>query len=390
MKNSAKIYTNATGGSLNLSTSNTTKAVLATNNKAQYFAEQAKKYRDEAKYYSEQNSDVSPEDLETLRLNMLLQIDSKQPLGAYALKNELPQNLSELNNDTEYATESQVNAVLPSKADNNGKFLYTDGENVSWENISGYSLFDIKVVDRILVGTDAIGWALQGSLVTNTYPQAIAKIADLYAEATDTVFNGISCKLTADGRYVASIEHQSAINELYQAEGISEFYIYDSLNGQFYLPQPFNIANKYVYYRVGDTPVNNTLVDVGNVLSDLSEISVIKMNADHSNDNNVYLKEVFEKDGSFYRVWSDGFCVQGAKYFSEKSLAGNNTFTLLKEFADTTYCVFAQQAGKATSGGTPLYVMSESITTTSFVIDANSGWTGIYWQACGYLKEGEY
>lgn len=53
---------------------------------------------------------------------------------------------------------------------------------------SPFSLFDTKIVDRILTGNEAIGWALQGSLVTNTYPDAVSKIKQEYNEGTNEIY----------------------------------------------------------------------------------------------------------------------------------------------------------------------------------------------------------
>ena len=68
MNNRITINAGANGGSLEIAIPNSAQAITATNNRAQYFASQAQKYRDEAKnlydltkYYAEQNSDVTVE-----------------------------------------------------------------------------------------------------------------------------------------------------------------------------------------------------------------------------------------------------------------------------------------------------------------------------------------
>ena len=48
-------------------------------------------------------------------------------------------------------------------------------------------LFTTMAFDRILTGEEAIGWALQGSLVTNTYPDAVAQIKSEYENAEETL-----------------------------------------------------------------------------------------------------------------------------------------------------------------------------------------------------------
>ena len=52
------------------------------------------------------------------------------------------------------------------------------------KTFDGFSLFDTKLTDRILTGDEAVGWALQGSLVTMTYPDAVNRIKEEYAEGT--------------------------------------------------------------------------------------------------------------------------------------------------------------------------------------------------------------
>jgi hypothetical protein len=101
----------------------------------------------------------------------------------------------------------------------------------------GFSLFDTKLTDRILTGDEAVGWALQGALITMTYPDAVNKIKELYAGGTDTTFRGISCKKTTDGRYIADISQKTAIDNLFNTTSVADFYILDSTNSEFYLPR---------------------------------------------------------------------------------------------------------------------------------------------------------
>ena len=122
----------------------------------------------------------------------------------------------------------------------------------------GFSLFDIKLTDRILSGDEAIGWALQGALITMTYPDAVNKIKELYADGTDTTFRGISCKKTTDGRYIADISQKTAIDNLFNTTGIADFYILDNTNNQFYLPR-----NKYFMQLTDSTTLLNNYNEAG-------------------------------------------------------------------------------------------------------------------------------
>ena len=104
--NKVKVYTSSLSGNLEISVAGMKQTIEATNNRAKYYSEQSLKYRDEARkyaedarYYAEQNSDVSLDDLLNLKSELQKEIATKQNVGNYALKEELPINVSELLND---------------------------------------------------------------------------------------------------------------------------------------------------------------------------------------------------------------------------------------------------------------------------------------------------
>lgn len=111
------------------------------------------------------------------------------------------------------------------------------GKKAIRNTVSGFNLFDTKEVDHILTGDEAIGWALQGSLITNIYPDAVTKIKELYSAGTETTYREIACKRSQDGRYIADIAQKEAIEALFTSTGVADFYIFDSSNNQFYLPK---------------------------------------------------------------------------------------------------------------------------------------------------------
>ncbi len=153
-KNTIKVYTSSSGAELNISAPSVKQLISATNNRAQYFAEQAQKYRDEAKihrdsakYYAEQNSNVTFEYVENIRDALESKILEKQPIGNYALKEELPQNVSELVNDSKYVNEQQLaNSIdevrLPSQEGVESGYLYTDGQNLTWIKQPSAEIFE--------------------------------------------------------------------------------------------------------------------------------------------------------------------------------------------------------------------------------------------------------
>lgn len=130
--------------------------------------------------------------------------------------------------------------------------------NENWDKLDqkvglgGFNLFDTKITDHILQGNDAVGWLLQGSLVTMVYPDAVNKIKELYEGGTDTTYRGIACKKSTDGRYIADIGVKGTIDALFNTTGIADFYILDTTNSQFYLPR-----SKWFYQFTLDTSLIN-------------------------------------------------------------------------------------------------------------------------------------
>ena len=116
----------------------------------------------------------------------------------------------------------------------------------------GFQLFDIKITDRKLVGEEAVGWVIQGGLVTMTYPDAVNKIIEEFEDGATTTYRGISCVQSLTGHYIADIAQKNAIDKLFSQTGIAEFYILDKTNQQFYLPR-----NKwFLQLTTDDTKLN--------------------------------------------------------------------------------------------------------------------------------------
>lgn len=107
---------------------------------------------------------------------------------------------------------------------------------------SSFQLFDLIVTDRVLTGEEAKGKLLQGSLVTNLYPDAVAKIKDEWdngAEQTYTFGEDISFpyRLAANRHMIVDILYKDDVDALFSATGVAWFYIWDKDNEQFYLPR---------------------------------------------------------------------------------------------------------------------------------------------------------
>ena len=125
---------------LKVSTNKTQENIKITNNQAEYFSELAEEYKnmaaefmEQAKYYAENNADVTVAQFEAL----------EDSLENYALKSELPTKVSELQNDSLYVKESELEEaledldVLPSRDNCENMYLKTNGVDVFWAASSG-------------------------------------------------------------------------------------------------------------------------------------------------------------------------------------------------------------------------------------------------------------
>jgi hypothetical protein len=261
---------------------NTAHVVSATNNKAQYFSDLAKKFRDEAKEYSElakisaeQNSNVTFEYIDEIKNNLEDEISKKQIQGDYVSRSELPKNVSELENDKLYVTqttlsESLSELKLPSSDGNEGKFLSTDGENLLWNEVTTFSLFDMVIKDHILSYEESKGYALQGTYV---YKEALAGsrygYPDFYAKCVEEKEAGTATQVTLGGETILmyansnghkfyDIADKETVDTWFDTYGIADFYGVDTENERVFLPR-----NKYFMQLTVDTADVNKMNEAG-------------------------------------------------------------------------------------------------------------------------------
>ena len=154
-------------------------------------------------------------------------------------------------------------SIYESLTDNNLGNPLTDSSK--WEKVdlgggggSSLPLFTPMVFDRVLTGTEAVGWALQGSLVSSVYSSAVNDVKQAYSNGVQTTYRGISCKRAADGRYIADISQKSAVDELFSTTGVADFYILDEANNEFYLPR-----SKWFNQFTLDTDLVNNFNEAG-------------------------------------------------------------------------------------------------------------------------------
>ena len=115
MSNCNNSNQSCTGNNIYVSGAETKTTIEVTNNKSRYYAELAENYKDKAKeycdtarYYAEQNSDVSMSYIDNLENTLRNLIDGKQDTGDYAFASEIPSKTSDLTNDSGFAIVSQI------------------------------------------------------------------------------------------------------------------------------------------------------------------------------------------------------------------------------------------------------------------------------------------
>lgn len=212
---------------------------------------------------------------------------------------------------------------------------------------NGIPLFTQITTDHILTGDDAIGWAMQGSEVLSAvYPDAYSKILSLYNSGTDVTYRGITAKRTADGRYVADISQQTAVNSLFSNTGIADFYLINQTEQSFYLPK----TSKFIQYT-SDTSTLNNFIEAGLPALDLTISGKTNTTGNHSHTRgtmDITGRIFINGNGST----SSGLYISdsiGALYTSNKSGSGTG-YTTARNSSAAQYINF--QASRNWTGST--------------------------------------
>lgn len=477
----------------------TKKVVEVTNNRAHYFANLAKKFRDEAKlhcenakHYAEENSNVTYDQLIDLRNVLEAKINTKQDSGNYALQQDIPVNLSELENDSDYITaneaENIVNIAVPDQEGNSGKFLHTDGNTTSWVKIPVETMFSIKTFDHILNLEESKGYALQGTWVYKTaaperhgypdfYEKCLAKKAEA-GEGIELTINDLTAIVYShpDGHQFYDIQDKVVFDAWSETNNGIWAYGIDEENERILLPkrkiyytnsEADSNASKpdnswYQYIVVGNTEDTQALISVspiptaendtiplftgmyfdfkpnnscwlrageqvnsGELYTSAYNTLVNCLNGINPYELNVIAEEEMlegtdyskywkvnqgtlsfrtptqtgvrvlvekkiatDSDKTWYNLYSDGWCEQGGRCFTNRE-----SIQFPKQFAS--------ESGISISLGriaTPPSTTSSScyeVTTSSFKLQAaygsnvNSTTTDVYWEANGYLAADE-
>lgn len=158
-----------------------------------------------------------------------------------------------------------------------------------------------------------------------------------------------------------------------------------SIYGRSNTVQPQSI--KVLYYIVIATSTKTDIqVDIDEITTDLNG----KADVDLSNvpSSKGILVESYGNSTSWYRVYSDGWCVQGGHFTA--TTTGANTITLLKPFADNSYSIsFNRYSGYGGGINTASYWVNMilGMTANNFSVAIDTGYANpIIWQACGYIR----
>lgn len=154
----------------------------------------------------------------------------------------------------------------------------------------------------------------------------------------------------------------------------------DSIYGASDTVQPNAVALRY-FVVVANGKLNQSAADWSAWVSVLSG----KVNKDHSNDEKPYVTETYKNEGSWYRVWSDGWCEQGF-------LTHAGMITFLKTYGDTNYTINATQVetGSTSNQYFGTVKFTELNTDTAVLSVGQNENPLISVDVKGYLQEGEY
>lgn len=198
-----------------------------------------------------------------------------------------------------------------------------------------------------------------GSLVEAGAPNITGQFTLRNNSGTGGTLTGAFVQDTGGSNTVLNLASSSSAQTIVQLDASQSNSIYGNSNT--IQPQ----AIKYYFYIVlGTVSKTQVQIDIDNVMSDLA----LKADTDLSNvpSSKGILVESYVNGDSWYKVYSDGFCIQGGV-----ALSGSTSVSLLKNYLNTNYSVLSQ------------YVPS-AITTTYHSIISNKTTSGFS------VAEGQY
>ena len=185
--------------------------------------------------------------------------------------------------------------------------------------------------------------------------------------------NNISYKTTPKGYKITDVAQEEMVEDIYDADGTSWYYILDTANTRFKLPR--RVTQMYLYFYAGT--FNDSAVEQTAGLN--AELFSGKADTDLNNvsSNIDYVVESYRNGTEWYRIYKSGWVEQGGR--RTDVFDAGVTVNLLKPFLNTDYVVTPGIHGKyETPAG------AGERTTLSFVLWGSKYINGIVdWIACG-------
>ena len=137
-------------------------------------------------------------------------------------------------------------------------------------------------------------------------------------------------------------------------------------------------GNGSLYYYVGDTVQDASLINAGAVLGQLANVNAASRG---------YLVDSYHNGTEWYRIYSDGWIEQGGRFYNNADV--ENTISFLKPFKNTDYSLLINHgvSGKYEIGLSGKHSDEAwGYTTTNFQAQTYNavGLNWIVWSACGY------
>ena len=265
---------------LNVSTNKTQENIKLTNNQAEYFSELAEEYKnmaaefmEQAKYYAENNADVTVAQFEAL----------EDSLENYALKSELPTKVSELQNDSLYVKESEMEEalgeleLLPSRDGCENMYLKTDGADVFWDKVSsGLEVGDVAFTQGAIDETKGLRRVLNGSVVTRN-----SNTQGLFDWFTASVAQNPDMATTESEWQSENTANGMCGKFVYTAESTTNYYAYTSGETTYFTTSTDDSESVNVYNSEFE------LQGTGSISSGVLTYNTQTYNRDSGNDDSV-------------------------------------------------------------------------------------------------------
>lgn len=153
-------------------------------------------------------NDSVNEEIETLRSSLQSKIDAKQDKGDYALKSDIPTKVSELTNDSNFVTETEVSGDLAGKADK----TYVDEQLATKQPVGDYA----TKTELAGKADSSVVESLSTQVATNTSDISIIKTKqEEDGDKIDSLDKEMATKqdLLVSGTNIKTINSQSLLGE---------------------------------------------------------------------------------------------------------------------------------------------------------------------------------